>query len=64
MRLLRTVKKILMRRVFSPYDKKEIEMIIIPKEKPTASLTYTPFENIGELLKQTPKKKKEKEDKK
>lgn len=39
-------------------------MKILPKEKPTASLTYTPFENIGELLKQPPKKKKEKEDKK
>lgn len=38
-------------------------MKFIEKEKNSASLTYTPFENIGELLKQQPKKKDKKEDK-
>lgn len=35
-------------------------MIIIEKEKPEASLTYKPFENLAELLKQQPKKKEDK----
>lgn len=39
-------------------------MIIIEKEKPEASLTYKPFENLAELLKQQPKNKNQKEDKK
>ncbi len=39
-------------------------MIIIKNEKPSASLTYTPFENIKELLKQQPEKEKKKGDKK
>lgn len=39
-------------------------MIIIEKEKPSASLTYKPFENIGELLKQQLKEKNQKEEKK
>ena len=34
----------------------------IKKERST-SLTYTPFENIAELLKQQPEKKKQKEEK-
>ena len=28
------------------------------KIEPSTTLTYTPFENIGEVLKQEPKKKK------
>ena len=40
----------------------EKEMVIVKKEKFNTSLTYTPFENIGELLKQTTNKK-QKEDK-
>lgn len=38
------------------------EMVIVEKEKFNTSLTYTPFENIGELLKQASEKSK-KEDK-
>ena len=34
------------------------------KKERSASLTYKPFENIGELLNQQPKKKNQKEDKK
>ena len=33
------------------------------KKEASTSLTYTPFENIGELLKQQPEKKKQKEEK-
>ena len=40
----------------------EKEMVIIEKEKFSTSLTYTPFENIDELLKQASEKEK-KEDK-